>query len=84
MCNSYRSLDPSYDWSKATPENFEPQAAGIVDQVYYTFGTGWGLGGAGLGWVFGGGGSGAWAGLGLGGGGGADLRSVQWRNVVVP
>ncbi|CAJ1406326.1 unnamed protein product [Effrenium voratum] len=38
VCNSYRSLDPSYDWSKATPENFEPQAAGIVDQVYYTFG----------------------------------------------
>jgi len=38
VSNSWTSLNLSYDWDGATPETFNPQEGGVVDQVFCTFG----------------------------------------------
>lgn len=37
---SFQALNAAYDWDSATVETFDPVAAGVIDQVYVTFGSG--------------------------------------------
>lgn len=41
IANSYRGLNQNYDYENATPETFDPEAAGVVDQLYDKFGYGY-------------------------------------------
>ncbi|CAE7777026.1 unnamed protein product [Symbiodinium pilosum] len=38
ICSSWTDLKSSYDWAGATAETFNPQEAGVADQVFCTFG----------------------------------------------
>jgi len=41
IANCYRSLSTTYDYDNATPETFDPDAAGVVEQLYDKFGYGY-------------------------------------------
>merc|ERR1712048_1226779 len=41
VANSYRGLKEDYDYESATPETFDPDAAGVVEQLYDKFGYGY-------------------------------------------
>lgn len=38
VASCFTSFSTSYDWANATPENFNPASAGVVDQLYVLFG----------------------------------------------
>lgn len=38
VASAFTSFSTSYDWANATPENFDPASAGVVDQLYVLFG----------------------------------------------